>query len=59
MSSGRTIQPSSKDTSHFTFNGLAANTRHSIEVTFTYGMTVNTVSGEYTTTLGSLRKFPQ
>ena len=57
MSSGITVSPHSRKDSHYQFAGLSANTKHSIDVTFMSGVSVNTMSLGYVDTLGSLRKF--
>ena len=59
ISSGIAISPHSRKDSHYQFTGLSANTRHSINVTFTSGVSVNTVSVGNANTLGSLCKFPK
>lgn len=59
MSSGRAISPFSKNGFTYKFNELSANTRHSIEVTFSFNTNNYTESGGYANTLASPRKFPK
>ena len=58
MSFGREISPYYRNASHYLFNELASNTSHTIEVAFTDGVNVDTVSAGHVNTLASLRKFP-
>ena len=57
MSSGIELSPHYTNGSHHQFNKLESNTSHRIQVTFTDGANVHTVSPGYVNTLTALRKF--
>ena len=59
VSSDREISPYSRKDSHYQFNELASNSRHTIQVAFTDGVNVHTVSPKpgYVNTPASLRMF--
>ena len=61
MSSGRAISLQSKRGNRYGFNELAPNTRHSVNVNFTFAhdVAVHTVSPGHVNTLASQRKFPK
>ena len=58
MPSGREMSPYSEKTFRYQFNGLAANTRHRIDVIFTRGVRFHTEVAGYVDTHPSLCKFP-
>ena len=58
MPSGTEISPYFEKTFHYQFNGLEANTRHRIEITFIYGVSYHTEIAGHVDTLASLCKFP-
>ena len=59
LSSGREISPHYRKDSHYQFNRLASNSRHTIQVAFTDGVNVHTVSHGYVNTPASLCMFPK